>query len=253
MPNRISASFKDHKVFAGYITVGDGDSVAIAKALIQGGVNMLELGVPFSDPVADGPVIQRAAQRALENHTTLFDVLEVAKKIRADSSIPLVLFGYFNPFLHADPAAWLPQAKSSGIDGILVVDLPYEEGKNFYRTCLAHDILPIPVITPVTSTSRLKIITRYAKGFLYYANHKGTTGVRSGLPADFSEKIAAIQSATHLPILAGFGISGHKDAQEILKHADGFVVGSFFMKALEDGASLKELTQIARGFLEERI
>lgn len=245
--NRIQTLFKKHKVFAGYLTVGDGDTVAAAHALIKGGVNLLELGVPFSDPVADGPVIQRAAQRALEKDTSLFDVLAVAKKIRETSEVPLVLFGYFNPLLHAKPEVWLPVAKASGVDGVLVVDLPYEEGHVFFKQCLEHNILPIPIITPVTTAERLKKITRYAKGFLYYANHKGTTGVRTGLPAEFPEKIAGIKAVTKLPVLAGFGVATAKDSEAILQHADGFVVGSFFIKALEDGASLEELSRLARG------
>jgi len=249
MTNRIQTLFKEQKVFAGYLTVGDGDSVSTAKALLKGGVNLLELGVPFSDPIADGPIIQRAAQRALAKHTTLWDVLAVAKQLRAEFTVPLILFGYYNPFLHAQPSAWLPQAKAAGIDGILVVDLPYEEGHTFYQQCLANHIAPISIITPATDETRLKKITRHAKGFLYYASHKGTTGVRNGLPEGFAEKIAAIKKITHLPILAGFGVATAKDAKEILQHADGFVVGSFFIKALEEEASFDQLTQLAKGFL----
>lgn len=250
MKDRIKTAFKKNKVFAGYITIGDGGlehSLAAAKALIQGGVNMLELGVPFSDPVADGPVIQRASQRALKNNTSLFDVLEVAKKLRKFSAeTPLILFSYFNPLLHAHPLTWLPKAKEAGIDGVLVVDLPYEEGKQFYQACLLHEIMPIPIITPATPEARLKMITRHAKGFLYYANRKGTTGVRSGLPIDFSKNIKAIKAVTSLPVLAGFGVASAQDAKEILRHADGFVVGSFFVKALEDEVDLQILTQMAR-------
>jgi len=248
MSNRIQKLFAEQKVFAGYITVGDGgldQSVAVARALMKGGVNLLELGVPFSDPVADGPVIQRAAERALKNNTSLFDVLSVAEKLREASQVPLVLFGYFNPLLHADPVLWLPKAKQAGVDGILVVDLPYEEGRKFYQQCLAHNIMPISIVTPATTEARLKKITRHAKGFLYYATRKGTTGVRSGLPAQFAQKIAAIKAMTTLPVLAGFGVACATDAKEILQHADGFVVGSFFIKALEEGASLEKLTALA--------
>ncbi len=250
MSNRIQTLFKNKKVFAGYLTVGDGDSVAIAKALLQGGVNLLELGVPFSDPIADGPVIQRAAERALKNHTALDDVLAVAQKIRAAfKDVPLVLFSYFNPLLHADPSLWLPKAQKAGIDGVLVVDLPYEEAQLFYKQCLLHDISPISIVTPATTGARLKKITHSAKGFLYYVNHKGTTGVRQKVPEEFSEKIAAIKAVTDVPILAGFGVATRADAQKILQHADGFVVGSFFMKALEDGVSLDVLSKMAREFI----
>jgi tryptophan synthase alpha chain len=250
MNKRIQTLFKNKKVFAGYLTVGDGDSVAIAKALLQGGVNLLELGVPFSDPIADGPVIQRAVERALKNNTSLHDVLDVAKKIREASDVPLVLFSYFNPLLQADPSRWLPVAKNAGIDGVLVVDLPYEEAQPFYEQCALHDISPISILTPATTGARLKKITHHAKGFLYYVNHKGTTGVRQKVPEEFAQKIAAIKAVTEIPVLAGFGVASRADATEILQHADGFVVGSFFMKALEDGASLDELSRMVRGFVE---
>jgi tryptophan synthase alpha chain len=249
MKNRIQTAFEKNKIFAGYITVGDGDSLAIANTLIDAGVNLLELGVPFSDPIADGPVIQRAAERALKKNTSLFDVLALAKELRKTSDIPLVLFSYFNPLLHAHPATWLPIAKQAGIDGVLVVDLPYEEGQLFYQQCLAHDILPITIITPATTSARLKKITRHAKGFLYYASQKGTTGMRSGVATEFAEKIAAIKAVSSLPILAGFGIATRADAQEMLQHAEGFVVGSFFMKALEEGASLEALQHMAHSFI----
>lgn len=248
MKNRIQTAFEKNKIFAGYITVGDGDSLAIAKTLIDAGVNLLELGVPFSDPIADGPVIQRAAERALKNNTSLSDVLTLAKNLRETSDIPLVLFSYFNPLLHANPAAWLPLAKQAGIDGVLVVDLPYEEGQTFYQQCLAHDILPIAIITPATTPARLKKITRHAQGFLYYASQKGTTGMRSGLATEFAEKIAAIKAVSSLPILAGFGVATRADAQAMLQHAEGFVVGSFFMKAIEEGASLEALHHMAKNF-----
>lgn len=253
MTNRIKKQFKKHKIFAAYLTIGDGGldhSLAAAKALIQGGVNMLELGVPFSDPIADGPVIQRAAQRALKNNTSLFDVLDVAKKLRKEfSEIPLILFSYFNPLLHAHPPTWLPKAVDAGIDGVLVVDLPYEEATEFYQQCLLHDIQPISIITPATSSARLKMITRHAKGFLYYASRKGTTGIRQGLPEGFSQKITEIKALTSLPLLAGFGIANKEDAKEILHHADGFVVGSFFVKALEEKVALQKLQEMAREFV----
>jgi len=251
MNNNIKKAFKKEKVFAGYITVGDGGlekTLAAAKALIAGGVNLLELGVPFSDPIADGPVIQRAAERALKNHTTLFDVIQLAAELRKTTQIPLVLFSYFNPLLHANPDLWLPKAREAGIDAVLVVDLPFEEGHAFYKNCLTHDVLPIPVITPATTPERLKVISRYAKGFLYYAMRKGTTGVRAGLPEGFAAKLAEIKSVTHLPILAGFGISTPLDAKEVLREADGFVVGSLFVKTLEEGKTMEELKQLARSF-----
>lgn len=247
MSNRIKKLFATQKAYVGYLTVGDGGlrrSVDIAQAMIAGGVNMLELGVPFSDPVADGPVIQRAAQRAVANNTTLADVLQVAATLRQSTDIPLILFSYYNPLLIAD--AWLAQAAAVGIDGVLVVDLPYEEGGEFYAKCSAHGIAPISIITPATSTKRLKMITRHAQGFLYYACRAGTTGVQSSLPAGLAEQLATVKQHSKLPVVVGFGVSDATMVRNILQHADGFVVGSYFMKALEEGASPTQLTQLTR-------
>ncbi len=246
---RIKNLFAASKAFIGYLTVGDGGlqrSLAVAHALIAGGVNMLELGVPFSDPIADGPVIQRAAQRALTHHTTLHDVLNLAADIRQEFSGPIILFSYFNPLLRLNPSLWLSQAKACGIDGVLVVDLPYEEAHEFYCQCLEHDLLPISVITPATEGRRLQNILQQAQGFLYYACRTGTTGIKTALPDDFYQKMLAIKTQTSLPVVAGFGIANSQDAKKVLQHADGFVVGSLFMQALESGVNFSTLTQLAR-------
>lgn len=250
MTSRIKKLFATQKAYVGYLTVGDGGmqrSLEIARALIAGGVNLLELGVPFSDPVADGPVIQRAAQRALKTNTNLFDVLKLAATLRQEfPTVPLVLFSYFNPMLAAKPEQWLPQAKQNGIDAVLAVDLPFEEGKTFYDLCAANDIAPILLIAPTTSEQRLKMLARHGKGFLYYACRKGITGVRSGLPEDFAQMMTLIKSHAKLPVVVGFGISEATVVKEILQSADGFVVASLFVKALEDGVTMPALTQLTR-------
>jgi len=250
MTTRIKKLFATQKAYVGFLTVGDGGiqhSLEVARALIAGGVNLLELGVPFSDPVADGPVIQRAGQRSLKDGTTLFDALYLAEALRKEfPDLPLVLFSYYNPMLAAKPEQWLPRAKQIGIDAVLAVDLPFEEGKLFYNLCADNDIAPILLIAPTTSEQRLKMLARHAKGFLYYACRKGITGVRSGLPEDFVRMMTMIKSNTKLPVVVGFGISEATVVKEILCNADGFVVASLFVKALEDGISLPELTQLAR-------
>ncbi len=255
MRRRIEQLFQQQKAFVGYLTMGDGGiehSLTAARALIAGGITLLELGVPFSDPIADGEVISRASQRALASHTTLSDVLEVAKRLRQETQIPLLLFSYFNPLLRANPTHWLPLAQQAGIDAILVVDLPYEEGQQFYAQCLAQRILPITVVTPATTSGRLKKLLRHAHGFIYYASRKGTTGMRAMLPEDFAEKVTLIKQHTTLPVVAGFGIANAQDARAVLQHADGFVVGSLFVDALARGMSMADLTQLARGLCEGR-
>ncbi|HEV2614634.1 MAG TPA: tryptophan synthase subunit alpha [Gammaproteobacteria bacterium] len=231
------------KHFVGYITAGDGGikkSLDYALALINGGITMLEIGVPFSDPIADGPVIQRAMTRALKSNTTLKDIIYLTKEIRKHSNIPLILFSYLNPLLSVQNTDFFKEAKLAGINGVLIVDCPMEAAQ------LNHDLEPIYVITPNTSISRIQELDKSGKGFLYYACRKGTTGIKAGLPDDFVEKIQLIKSHATLPVVTGFGISTREMAEKVLEHADGFVVGSLFVKAIEDGMTPAELTCLAK-------
>ena len=231
------------KHFVGYLTAGDGGiqkSVDYALALIDGGITMLEIGVPFSDPIADGPVIQRAMTRALSVGTTLKDIIYLTTEIRKHSDIPLILFSYLNPLLSAQNTDFFIHAKLAGINSILIVDCPIENSQ------LNHSLEPIYVITPNTRTERIQQLDTAGKGFLYYACRKGTTGIKSELPNDFAENIKLIKSHAQLPVIAGFGISTRKMAAQVLEHADGFVVGSLFVKAIEDGITPEKLTNLAR-------
>lgn len=246
---RIEEHFQKGKSLVGYLTVGDGgvqSSLVAARALIEGGITMLELGVPFSDPIADGPVITRAASRALTAGTTLQDVLWLATEIRKQSDIPLILFSYLNPILAVSKTTFFENARMAGIDGLLLVDCPLEEASYFQKQCLAHQIAPIYVITPSTSIARMQHIEQYGKGFLYYACRKGTTGVQAQLPLTFAEDIKRIKASVHLPVVAGFGIATAKDVQIVLDCADGAVMGSLFVKALEDGMQPAELIALVK-------
>jgi len=245
---RIANTFANNKAFIAYLTAGDGGiekTLKAALALIEGGVNMLEIGVPFSDPIADGSVIQRAAMRALSAGTTLKDVLWLTQQIRKYSDIPLILFSYFNPILTALKTSFLQDAKQAGIDGILIVDCPLEESHAFHEQCVTQALAPIYVIAPTTPLERICKMDAHGQGFLYYACRKGTTGIQKGLPDDFVEKIQHIKAHTHLPVVVGFGISDRDMAQKVWQHADGVVVGSLFVKALEDGMDPSALTQLA--------
>lgn len=247
---RINRAFEEGKLFIAYLTAGDGgidQTVAAAQALIDAEVGLLEIGVPFSDPIADGPVIQAASARALVNGTTLEDVLECVKKIRAKTEIPIILFTYCNPIWHAlQQGNFLSQVKQAGADGLLIVDLPPEEADDYCKQCAAYELDTVFVVTPNTDLERAKLVANYSKGFLYYACRSGTTGARQGLPEGFDEKIALFRKVTKLPIAVGFGVSEKSVAQEILQNADGFVVGSYFVDALAKGASPKQLTVMAR-------
>lgn len=247
--SNIQASFNLKKNFVAYLTAGDGGikkTLAAALALITADIDILEIGVPFSDPIADGPVIQRAAMRALDNGTTLEDILWLVKEIRKISNLPLILFSYLNPLLIKSSSGFLKIAAQAGIDGILIVDCPPEELEILHTECLENNIAPIMVISPSTSLQRIEEIGKFARGFLYYACRKGTTGIKTGLPKDFAAQISKIKSKLDLPIVAGFGIATREDSQQVLAHADGVVVGSLFVKALEDQFTMEELIKLAK-------
>lgn len=245
---RISQFFKQGKAFIAYLTAGDGgiqQTLDAALALIEGGVNLLEIGMPFSEPVADGPVIQRAAARAIKAGINLQDILWLTQQIRQRTDIPLVLFSYFNPILAKMQTNFLQEAAAAGIDGLLLVDCPIEEAAEIRQACLAQHIAPIYMLTPYTSLERIQQTANYGEGFLYYACRKGTTGVRAALPEDFVEKMQLIKANVKLPVITGFGISDKQMAEQVLAYADGVVVGSLFVKAIEDGASCAQLTELA--------
>jgi tryptophan synthase alpha chain len=247
--SRIQQLFANRKAFIAYLTAGDGGmqrTLDAAVALIEGGVNMLEIGIPFSDPIADGPIIQRAAARSLAGGTTLQDVLWLTEQIRQRSDVPLILFSYFNPILSALQSDFLHAAKCVGIDGLLLVDCPFEESQLVQQQCAQNDVALIYVITSTTSLTRIHKINRYAQGFLYYACRKGTTGIRNRLPDDFQQKIQSIKSIVDLPVIVGFGISNQEMANRVLEHADGVVVGSLFVKMLEEGVHPSILSALAR-------
>lgn len=250
---RIETQFATHDAFIGYLTAGDGGMETTFKsalALIQGGVNVLEIGVPFSDPVADGPVIQRASNRALAQGASLDGIFALAKRIREHSEIPLILFSYLNPLLVKGATHVIKNAAAAGIDGLLLVDCPPEASTAFYDACLAEGIAPIFVVAPSTSPERIRYLSNLGRGFLYYACRKGTTGMKNTLPDDFATQIATVKANSHLPVAVGFGIASAEAATQVLNHADGVVVGSLFVKALEDGADTQTLSQLARSILE---
>ncbi len=226
--------------FIGYITLGDGGldySLQAALALIAGGVDLLEIGIPFSDPVADGPVIQQAMHRALNAGTTVHDAIPFIQQLRKHTQIPLVLFSYYNPILKAGPV-FLNDAKQAGANGILIVDLSFEQMP-------ATPLDPIFVAATTTSDARLKQITEKGRGFIYYACQKGTTGMRDALPSYIESDIARIKKQTQLPVVIGFGISNRAMAQEAIRFADGFVVGSYFVSAMGQKKTPEELKTMA--------
>ncbi|PHQ82475.1 MAG: tryptophan synthase subunit alpha [Coxiella sp. (in: Bacteria)] len=239
--------FKDKKAYITFVTAGDGGlekSLAMMNAYAERGVDIIEVGVPFTDPVADGPVLQAAALRALEHDVSLDDALLLIKTFKQSHSTKVVLFTYLNPLLQHGPLdAFFKEASACGVDGCLVVDLPIEEAAVYHQACCDVDIDPIYLIAPSTPTERIKLIAKQGRGMLYYACRKGVTGMRDAFPEGFVEKIAEIKAITDLPLIVGFGIANKTMANDVLTHADGFVVASLLVQtAHEKGdAAFKKL------------
>jgi len=228
---------KGEKALVIYLTAGDPSlelTREIALGLDAAGVDCLEIGVPFSDPTADGPIIQAASQRALKNGTTLAAILAMIESIRKVSEIPICLFGYYNPILSYGPERFAARAKEAGVDGILVVDLPPEESAELRQYTDPKGIDFISLIAPTTSTERVKKIASHATGFLYYISITGVTGTAKPKVEEVAKDVARIREVTDLPLVVGFGISTPQQATEIAPYADGIVIGSAVVRMIEE-------------------
>lgn len=252
--NRIELKFKDlakkkEKALVGFVTAGDPDlkkSMEIIQAMIDSGIDVLELGVPFSDPSADGPVIQRASKRALKSGVTIEDVLTMAGKIRKTAYIPIIIFTYYNPVFAMGVQNFCQKSLKNGVDGVLIVDLPFEESDEFLQFKEAQKLCLIRLIAPVTSEDRIKMITKSARGFIYLISKTGITGSK-GLDTQKTELIAKkIKSVTSLPQCTGFGISTPDHVKQVARFSDGIVIGSAFVKIIEDNLENPKLSEIIK-------
>jgi tryptophan synthase alpha chain len=229
-----------------YICAGDPHLEAtesIALALERAGVDLLELGVPFSDPLADGVVNQLAAARALEAGTTLPKVLDCVQRIRAQSEIPIILYTYMNPVYRYGFQTFLLDAEKAGVDGVLLLDLPPDEAESNPDFADPSHLRRIRLIAPTTPPSRLPLLTRDATGFLYYVSREGVTGERSEVAESLPEQVAAIRKHTSLPIAVGFGISTPEHVRTVAAVADGVVVGSAIVKKIAEWSREPDLAQ----------
>jgi tryptophan synthase alpha chain len=222
-----------------YVTAGDPSpriTVPLLEALVGAGADVIELGVPFSDPMADGPVIQRASERALAQNVGMKDVLAmVAAFRRNDRSTPVVLMGYANPIEAMGSATFADRAREAGVDGVIVVDYPPEESAEFAAMLAARSLAPIFLLSPTTPPSRMDAIARLARGYVYYVSLKGVTGAGHLDIADVIIKLAEIRQRVALPIGVGFGIRDAASAQAIAAHADAVVIGSRIIQEIESG------------------
>ena len=259
MTGRIKQHFDDlkqkgKKALVVYLTAGDPDletSRLLIPSLQDAGVDILEIGVPFSDPTADGPIIQAASQRALRTGVNLSSILDMIESIRPVLRIPIVLFGYYNPIFSYGNKRFAIRAKKVGVDGILVVDLPPEESHELRQYTDHAGIDFISLIAPTTDNSRIQKIAKKATGFLYYISITGVTGTAKPVVSNIISDVARIRSATTLPLVIGFGISTPAQAADIASCADGIVIGSAFVDLLEKNIGNSNLIEIASYFTTE--
>lgn len=256
--NRIAKTFKqlrakNEKALIPFITAGDPD-LTITEALIPilaaAGADIIELGVPFSDPMADGPTIQKSSERALAAGTTLARILATVKSARQVTQVPIVLMGYFNPLLQYGLERFAADAAAAGVDGVLIVDLPPEEAGEFRRACRNTGLNLIFLVTPTSDIDRIDRIAAQGMGYLYYVSVTGVTGARTTMVESLSERVAAVKSRTDLPVVVGFGIATPEQAAVASEAADGVVVGSALVKLFEDHQGL-QLQQAVSTFVRQ--
>ena len=223
-----------------YITAGDPTperTPSLVAALERGGADLIELGVPFSDPIADGPVIQRASERALRAGTNVKAVIEIARQIRTSSEIPILLFSYLNPLLRYGFENLVRDAAEAGVDGVLLTDLSVEEASRLVPAARAAGLDTVFLAAPTSTAERLQLVARYSSGFVYLVSRTGVTGVQQSLSDSTVPLCRAMRSQTSLPLAVGFGISTPDHARQVAAIADGVVVGSAVVRIVEEGGS----------------
>jgi len=219
-----------------FVTAGDPDLATTEQVVLElerSGVDLIELGVPFSDPMADGPTIQLSSERALAAGTTLPAILELVKRLRTRSQVPIVLMGYFNPIFAYGAERFAKDAAAAGVDGLLVVDLPPEESAELKGATDREGLDLIFLLTPTSDRSRVEAVSRLGSGFIYYVSVTGVTGARSQVADTLAERVSEVRGELDLPLVVGFGISDPEQAAQVAKVADGVVVGSALVKYFE--------------------
>ena len=234
--SKLTEAFNNGKAFIAFITAGDPSkekTVEYALAIEKAGADIIEIGIPFSDPIAEGPVIQDANVRALANGINTDDVFDMVKEIRKKSKIPLVFLTYINPVFYYGYERFFKKCHSVGVNGIIVPDLPYEEKSEISEFTKKYDVDIISLIAP-TSKDRIRMIAKDATGFVYLVSSMGVTGVRGEIKTDLKKLVKEIKNVTDIPVAVGFGISTPEQSKKILKIADGVIVGSAIVKIIEE-------------------
>ncbi|HEY8458897.1 MAG TPA: tryptophan synthase subunit alpha [Blastocatellia bacterium] len=259
---RITAKFEQlrregRKAFIPYVTAGDPDLEATERlllALADAGADVIELGVPFSDPMADGPVIQRASERALKNNIGVADILPVVERVRSRSDVPILLFTYFNPLMRFSAAG--EELKRAGVDGVLVTDLIPEEAGDFVAAMRRADLDTVFLVAPTSTDERIKLIAEHSTGFIYVVARTGVTGMRESDSAQVRELVERVRRRSSLPVAVGFGISKPEHVRDVWSYADGAAVGSRLVleieKHLDSPQLVERVAQLARELREAK-
>ncbi|CAG1017346.1 tryptophan synthase alpha chain [Burkholderiaceae bacterium] len=256
--NRITGLFErlkgqKKKGFIAFVTAGDpdiGTSKKIIKELERSGADMIELGIPFSDPMADGPTIQASYERAVKGGVHLTDVLKLVSEVRKESQVPLVLFGYYNPIFNYGLKKFAKDAATAGADGVLIVDLPPEESDELKSELDKNGVDLIFLLTPTSDEKRMRLVASKASGFIYFVSVTGVTGARASVSADVHKYVKRVRKYTDLPLGVGFGISTPQQAKEVCKSADAAVVGSAIVNVIARNKGprlIKELGSFVSG------
>ncbi|MFQ5881702.1 MAG: tryptophan synthase subunit alpha [Candidatus Methylomirabilales bacterium] len=257
--NRIDQRFQKlrastQKALIPFVTAGDPDFTTTQElvwAFEEAGADLLELGVPFSEPLADGTTIQRASQRALRNGVTLKGVIGLVERIRLRSRIPLILMSYVNPILRMDPQTFAARARDAGVDGIIIPDLPPEEAEEIRQCCEAAALHTIFLAAPTSTDARLNLVAQSSQGYIYYVSLKGVTGAREALQTDLEVSLNRLRRLTHKPIAVGFGISTPDQVSQVARLADGVIVGSAIVERIERGIGQPGMVGEVAGFVRE--
>jgi tryptophan synthase alpha chain len=244
---------KNRKALIGYVTVcypGIEATLEIVPALVENGCDIIELGIPFSDPLADGPIIQKSSYEALRQGVTPQNCIEMARKLREKIDTPLVFMGYYNPILHYGIKAFCKQCAEAGIDGFIIPDLPPEEGVELEKTATEYGIDLIYLLAPTSDDERIDIVAEKSTGFIYLVSLTGVTGSGADLPPELENFVIRVRQKTSKPLCVGFGITTPEQAKRVASVADGIIVGSRIIKLIEEDPSLAKMKGLVKSLSE---